>query len=72
MTTLLEKAFEKASQLPDIEQNILAKQLIEELEIEKQWDKEFAESEDMLDTLATEALEENKKGKTRTLDIGDL
>ncbi len=60
MTTLLERAFEKASQLPEMEQNILAKQLLEELNIEKKWDKTFAESEDILDALATEALEENK------------
>lgn len=72
MTTLLEKAFEKASQLPDVEQNALAKQLLEDLETEKQWDKKFAESEDILDILADEALEEHKQGKTRTLNLGEL
>jgi hypothetical protein len=72
MTTLLEKAFEKASQLPDVEQNALAKQLLEELEAEKKWEEAFAESEDILDTLAEEALEEQRQGKTRTLNIEEL
>lgn len=45
MTKLLEKAFTKASKLPDIEQNALAKWLMEELEAEKNWEQVFAESE---------------------------
>ena len=57
MTKLLEKAFKRASKLPDAEQNALAKWLIEELEAEKKWEKKFAESEDVLDRLADEALE---------------
>ena len=35
MTKLLEKAFKAASKLPDTEQNIMAKWLLEELEAEK-------------------------------------
>jgi len=72
MTTLLEKAFEKASQLPDVEQNALAKQLLEELESEKRWGAAFAESEDILDKFADEALEEHRQGKTRTLNVDEL
>ena len=42
MTKLLEKAFKKASKLPEVEQNALAKWLLEELEAEKEWEKRFA------------------------------
>ena len=41
MTKLLEKAFEKASKLPEAEQNVIAKWLLEELEIERNWEKSF-------------------------------
>ena len=72
MTKLLEKAFTKASKLPNIEQNALAKWLMEELEAEKNWEQVFAESEDMLDMLANEAIVANRQGKTMPLDIGRL
>ncbi len=57
MTKLLEKAFKKVSQLPEIEQNTIAKWLLEELETDSNWERKFAESEDILDILANEALE---------------
>lgn len=72
MTKLLEKAFKKASELPEIEQNSLAKWLLEELEAEKIWDRTFAESEHILDRLADEALEAHRRGKTTPLDINKL
>jgi uncharacterized alpha-E superfamily protein len=72
MTRLLEKAFKKASELPDVEQNALAKWLLEELEAERKWERLFAESEDVLDRLADEALEAHKQGKTKPLDIEKL
>jgi replication fork clamp-binding protein CrfC len=72
MTQLLKKAFKEASKLPATEQNALAKWLLEELEAEKKWELMFAESEDILDKLADEALAEYKKGKTRPLDFDRL
>jgi len=72
MAKLLDKAFEEASRLPEIEQNSLAKWVLEELEVDKKWDKAFAESEDILDQLANEALEAHKQGKTKPLDIDKL
>jgi hypothetical protein len=47
MTKLLEKAFNEASKLSEVEQNALAKWVLEELESERKWDKLFAESEDI-------------------------
>ena len=55
MTTLLAKAFDQAQTLPAIEQNALAKWLLDELESEKKWSEAFAESEDVLEKLADEA-----------------
>jgi len=72
MTKLLEKAFKKASELPEAEQNALAKWLLEELESERNWEKQFTESEDVLGRLADEALEAHKKGKTTKMDLDRL
>jgi len=67
MRKLLEKAFKAASKLPVIDQNALAKWVIEEWEAEKKWEQVFAELEDVLDRLADEALAAHKKGKTKPL-----
>jgi len=72
MTELLEKAFEEASKLPKLEQNALAKRLLNELTAEKKWEKSFAGSEDILSSLADEAIKEHKQGKTKPLDIDSL
>jgi hypothetical protein len=72
MTKLLERAFNEASKLPEIEQNAFAKLVIEELETEKKWEKAFAGSEDILDRLADEALAAHKKGKAKPLSIEKL
>ncbi len=72
MTKLLEKAFEEASKLSELEQNALAKLLLNELTAEKKWEKAFVSSEDILSRLADEAIEEHKQGKTKPLDIDSL
>ena len=72
MTKLLKKAFEKASALPEVEQNELAKWLLDELQSDRQWAKAFAESEDVLERLADEAMEEKRQGKTTSLDFRRL
>ncbi len=48
MTSLLEKAFDVASKLPTLEQNILARTLLDEIKSEKKWDELFSESEDLI------------------------
>ena len=72
MTQLLKKAFQEASKLPVVDQNALAKWLIQELESEKKWEIIFAESEDILDRLADEAIKAHKRGKTKPLDTDRL
>ena len=67
MTRMLEKAFEAASKLPVLEQNVLARVVLDEIESEQKWDSLFAESEDVLEHLAAEALQDEEQGKTREL-----
>ena len=71
MTQLLERAFAEAAKLPDLQQNILARWLLDELLMEKKWDSLFAESEDLLADLADEALKEYRAGKTKRLDLDE-
>lgn len=72
MTQLLEKVFVRMEKLPAVEQNAVAKWLLNELSSEKHWDKAFAESERILEKLADEALKEHKQKKTRLLDPQSL
>ena len=72
MTQLLEKVFGEVSKLPEVEQNALAKWMLSELKSEKKWSEAFAESEDALQKLADEALNEHKDGKTNPLDPESL
>ena len=74
MTRLLRQAFERASELPESEQDKLARFLLAELDSERRWAELFSrpESEDLLERLADEALAEHGAGRTRPLDVEDL
>ena len=67
MHHLLRKIFERASELPQAEQDRFARFLLAGLESERQWAELFArpESEDLLERLADEALSEHRAGRTR-------
>jgi hypothetical protein len=67
MTKLLQEAFRRASELPETDQDTLAKWLLKELESEREWDRAFAESQDVLSQLADEALKAHAKGQTKSL-----
>lgn len=72
MTKLLENAFTQALQLPEIEQNVIGRWILDEIKADKKWGELFAESEDVLEQLAQEALMEYEKGSTKDLDINKL
>ena len=74
MNQLLQRAFERASELPQEEQDKFARFLLAELESEREWAELFArpESEDLLEHLAGEALSEHRAGRTRPLTVQDL
>lgn len=68
MTELLEKAFAEAANLPEEEQDLLARTLLEDLAAEEKWDEALANSQDKLAALADEALTEFEQGETRPLE----
>jgi len=69
MTTLLKKAFDEVSKLPQSEQEAIAALILDEIASEQKWDELFAKSQDKLSQLADEALKEFKNGKTKPLDL---
>jgi hypothetical protein len=68
MTELLRKAFDRASTLPDSEQDALANWLLRELEAETRWADALASSSGRLSTLAAEARREYRADRTEPLD----
>ncbi len=68
MTKLLKELIDKLSKLSPERQDELAAWLLAEMEDEARWDKTFAESQNALEKLANEALEEHKRGETRPLE----
>lgn len=74
MTRLREEAFERASELPQEEQDKFARFLLAELDAERRWAELFSrpESEDLLERLADEALSEHRAGRTRPLKFEEL
>ncbi len=72
LTLLQEKAFEKASELPEEEQDNFVTFILEELETERRWEQAFSPSKDELNRLADEALEERDAGTSEKLDPGQL
>lgn len=68
MTKLLEKAFAKASELPEEDQDSVATLLLAELESDRRWKEAFVNSRPELAALADEALAEFKEGRTKPLE----
>lgn len=74
MTESFSRAVEEASKLPPEAQDFLANLLFTEIESERKWDELFSrpESQELLEMMGREALEEFKAGRTRTLDVEEL
>ena len=68
MTQALSSAVAVATKLPPAEQDALAAILLEEIASEQRWSQSFANSERVLESLASEALAEFRAGKTKPLD----
>jgi hypothetical protein len=68
MTKLLQKAFDEASKLPETEQDVLGRILLDELASERRWEELFSQSHDLLADLADQALAEHRAGQTEKLD----
>ena len=65
MVTELKKAIEKAEKLSDKEQQVIAQLIVDEIS----WDQTLKDSEKQLSSLAQEAMDEYKKGKTKPFQI---
>ncbi|OZH53034.1 hypothetical protein AFK68_20400 [Hydrocoleum sp. CS-953] len=69
MTKVIEEALTKLSQLPENQQEAIAYLILAEIEDEKRWAENFANSQDKLAQLADEAIAEFKQGKTQPLNF---
>jgi len=65
MISELQRAIEQAGKLSEEDQRAIAKMIMDEIN----WDKTIANSLNVLDSLAAEALDEYQKGKTKPLDL---
>lgn len=72
MEQILEKAFKKASSLPEDERDAFAAFILEELKQEKKWDELYQKSTESIKALANEALSEYRKGQTDKLNPDSL
>jgi hypothetical protein len=68
MTTVLEAALAEMAKLPPEEQDALAALLMDEIKSEQRWSASFAASQNLLKSLASDALAEHRVGKTKPLD----
>jgi len=64
MTEHVRKAFQKIEELPEKEQEEIAKLILEELG----WERTFASTQDQLASLAREATKEYRSAKTKEED----
>lgn len=65
MTGLLEEALRRVESLSRDEQDAIASQILETLDDEEAWARSFRERPEKLRALASEALEERRRGETR-------
>ncbi len=72
MTALLQEVFQKASILPEAVQDILARELLAEIEWENQWDSTFENSQSALEKLTLKAMREYREGKTTEMGFDEL
>ena len=68
MTKALKKAFDAASRLPEPDKERLARAILEELALTQRWEAPLTDSREALESLADEALAENRAGRTHPLD----
>ena len=64
----MDKALEKVGSLPQHGQDAIASQILASLADEDAWRKRFAEKRDVIRRMAREALAEDAKGETLSLD----
>ena len=68
MTQALSAAVASAAKLPEEEQNVLAAILLEEMESEERWSALFSGSQNLLEHMAREAIQDFKAGRVKPID----
>jgi hypothetical protein len=68
MTAVLETALAEVAKLPPEEQDALAALLLDEIKSEQRWTESFRKSQNLLKSLAADALAGHRAGKTKPLD----
>ncbi len=68
MTQALSAAVATAAQLPEEEQDALAAILLEEMESEERWSSLFADSQNLLERMANEAIQDFQAGRVQPID----
>jgi hypothetical protein len=68
MTQALSAAVATAAQLPEEEQDALAAILLEEMESEERWNALFADSQNLLERMANEAIQDFQAGRVEPTD----
>jgi hypothetical protein len=68
MTQALSAAVATAAQLPEEEQDALAAILLEEMESEERWSTLFADSQNLLERMANEAIQDFQAGRVQPID----
>jgi hypothetical protein len=68
MTQLLEDALRKVGELSEDEQDAIASQILATIEDEEAWAKTLRKNPAKLCKLAAQALDEHRRGATRSLD----
>ena len=68
MTQALSAAVATAAQLPEEEQDALAAILLEEMESEECWSALFSDSQNLLERMANEAIQDFQAGRVQPID----
>jgi hypothetical protein len=68
MTDKLRQAISAAEKLPIAQQDVIASLVLNELDDESEWTKQFTESLDVLELLAEETDSDDEAGRTTAID----
>jgi hypothetical protein len=68
MTTSMEQAIERLRQVPEEQQDLIARLVLHEIDEEERWAKTTEQHSDKLATLVAEIVEADRRGECEPLD----
>jgi hypothetical protein len=72
MTQILEKAWNKVINLPEAQQDSIAHIIMDAINDDELWDKQFLSTQDKLSILAEKVRNDIKDGKVKNIGFGEL